>query len=252
MKRFKIEKNVIFSLFAVVFLWLFWLVAYVIVRNDYLLPSVGDTLAETWRLLGEGRFWRAFGGTLLRTLAAFALSFVLGAGFAVLARLFSGVRAFFAPVVSVLRSLPTVAIILILLLWSSPAVAPVLVSMLVLLPAVYAAVLAALDEVHGEYGELIRAFRVGKGRAVFKLYLPLAAPPVLAQAGGIFSLGLKITVSGEVLASTYRSLGGLMQEAKMYVQMPALLALTLVTVLTGFLLEGLCRIAYRLLVRWRT
>ncbi len=237
---------------AVVFLWLFWLIAYFIVRNDYLLPSVGDTLVETWRLLGTGEFWRAFGGTLLRTLAAFGLSLVLGTGLGVIARLFSGVRAFFAPIISVLRSLPTVAIILILLLWTSPAVAPVIVSMLVLLPAVYAAVLAALDEVHGEYGELIRAFRVNKRRAVFQLYLPLAAPPVLGQAGGIFSLGLKITVSGEVLASTYRSLGGLMQEAKMYVQMPVLLALTLVTVLTGFLLEGLCRLAYRLLVRWRT
>ncbi|MDE7296278.1 MAG: ABC transporter permease subunit [Clostridia bacterium] len=251
MKRFKIEKNFIFSLLAVVFLWLFWLIAYFIVRNDYLLPSVGDTLAETWRLLGTGEFWRAFGGTLLRTLAAFALSLVLGTGLSIIARLFTGVRAFFTPVISVLRSLPTVAIILILLLWTSPAVAPVIVSMLVLLPAVYAAVLAALDEVHGEYGELIRAFRVSNRRAVIKLYLPLAAPPVLGQAGGIFSLGLKITVSGEVLASTYRSLGGLMQEAKMYVQMPALLALTLVTVLTGFLLEGLCRLAYRLLVRWR-
>lgn len=251
MKRFKIQKNFLFSLLAVVFLWLFWLIAYFIVRNDYLLPSVWDTLRETGRLLGTGEFWRAFGGTLLRTLAAFAVSLVLGTGLAVTARLFAGVRAFFAPLISVLRSLPTVAIILVILLWTSPAVAPVIVSVLVLMPAVYAAVLSALDEVHGEYGELIRAFRVSKGRSVIKLYLPLAAPPVLGQAGGIFSLGLKITVSGEVLASTYRSLGGMMQEAKMYVQMPALLALTLVTVLTGFLLEGLCRLAYRLIVRWR-
>lgn len=251
MKRFKIQKNFIFSLFSVVFLWLFWLIAYFIVRNDYLLPSVWDTLRETGRLMGTGEFWRAFGGTLLRTLVAFALSLVSGTGLAVTARLFTGVRAFFAPVVSVLRSLPTVAVILVILLWTSPAVAPVIVSMLVLLPAVYSAALSALDEVQEEYGELIRAFRVGKARSAVKLYLPLAAPPVLGQAGGIFSLGLKITVSGEVLASTYRSLGGMMQEAKMYVQMPALLALTLVTVLTGFLLEGLCRLACRLLVRWR-
>lgn len=251
MKRFKIQKNFIFSLFSVVFLWLFWLIAYFIVRNDYLLPSVWDTLRETGRLMGTGEFWRAFGGTLLRTLVAFSLSLVSGTGLAVTARLFTGVRAFFAPIVSVLRSLPTVAVILVILLWTSPAVAPVIVSMLVLLPAVYSAALSALDEVQEEYGELIRAFRVGKARSAVKLYLPLAAPPVLGQAGGIFSLGLKITVSGEVLASTYRSLGGMMQEAKMYVQMPALLALTLVTVLTGFLLEGLCRLACRLLVRWR-
>lgn len=251
MKRLKLDKNLIFSLLAVVFLWVFWLIAYFAVQNDYLLPSFWDTIAETGRMLARGEFWRAFGGTLLRTFCAFALSFLIGTALAVTARLFSGLRAFFAPIISVLRSLPTVAIILVLLLWTPPAVAPVIVGMLVLMPAVYSAVLTALDGVYAEYGDLVCAFHISKSRTVFKLYLPLSAPPVLGQAGGIFSLGLKIIVSGEVLASTYRSLGGLMQEAKMFVQMPQLLALTLVTVLTGFLLEGACRLAYRLLLRWK-
>lgn len=232
-------------------MWLFWLAAYLIVANDYVLPSIGDTFAALGKLLVSRGFWRAFGGTMLRTLAAFAVSLVCGTALAVLARLFAGVRAFFAPIVSFLRTVPTMAIILILLLWTSRAVAPVIVSVLVLFPAVYSAALAALDGVEEEFGELARAFRVGKTRQVCKLYLPLAAPPVLKQAGGILSMGLKITVSGEVLTSTDRSLGGLMQEAKLYV--PAeLLALTLVTVLVGFLLEGICLLAYKLIVRWKS
>ena len=81
--------------------------------------------------------------------------------------------------------------------------------------------------------------------------LPLAAPVLLRQAGGIFSLGLKVVISGEVLASTYRSLGGMMQEAKMYLEMPRLMALTLIVLLLGFVLEGACRLAYDLIVRWR-
>ena len=72
------------------------------------------------------------------------------------------------------------------------------------------------------------------------MYLPLAAPALLSQAGAILSMGLKITVSAEVLASTYRSLGYMMQNAKLAVEMPELLALTLLAVLLGFLLEGAC------------
>ena len=132
-----------------------------------------------------------------------------------------------------------------------PAVAPVIVSALVLSPAAYAAALAALDEVGEEYGELTRAFRVSAGRKIVKMYLPLAAPPLLKQAGSIFSLGLKVVISGEVMASTYRSLGGMMQEAQTFLSMPRLMALTLITVLLGFALEGLCRLMYRLIVRWR-
>lgn len=251
MKRLHLSKNGIFSLVSVAFLWLLWLIAYFIVRNDFLLPSVGDTFVAMGRLLGGGAFWRSLGGTLLRTLCAFAFSVLGGVALAVPARLFACVRAFLAPVVSVLRTAPTMAIILILLLWTSPAVAPVVVSLLVLLPAVYAAALAALDDVAGEYGELARTFRVSRKKQIFQMYLPLVAPNLLKQAGGIFSMGLKITISGEVLASTYRSLGGMMQEAKMFVQMPELLALTLISLLIGFMLEGACALAYRLIVRWQ-
>lgn len=249
--RWKPDKNFLFSLLAVAFLWLLWIVAYFAVGNGYVLPSVGDTFRAMGGILASGRFWTAFGGTLLRTFLAFVISLVCAVGFAVLARLFAGLRAFLAPVVSVLRTVPTMAVILVLLLWTTPLVAPVLVGMLVLFPACYAAALAALDGVHDEYDDLVRAFRVSRKRQVLKLYLPLAAPPVLKQAGSIFSMGLKIVVSGEVLSSTYRSLGGLMQEAKMYVQMPELLSLTLLTVLLGFALEGLCLLVYRLTVRWK-
>ena len=249
-------KNLLFSLLAVLCLWLVWIIAYFAVGNDYILPSFLETFEEAGKCLFGGdetcaEFWRAFGGTLLRTFLAFLFSLILGVGCSVLARLFRGVRAFLAPLISILRTVPTMAIILILLLWTSPAVAPVIVSLLVLFPAVYSASLAALDETEEEYGELVRAFRVSAKRRVFGLYLPLSAPPVLKQSGAIFSMGLKVTVSGEVLSGTYRSLGGLMQEAKIYLMMPRLLALTLVTVLVGFAIEGLCCLAYKLIVRWR-
>ena len=177
---------------------------------------------------------------------------LLGIGLALLARLFDGIRFFLAPIVSVLRTLPTMAIILILLIWTTPSVAPVIVSALVLFPAAYAAALASMDEVHESYGALSRAYGITRTKQAFRMYLPLSAPSILKQAGAILSMGLKITVSGEVLSSTAKSLGGMMQEAKLFVEMPRLLALTIVAVLLGFVLEGLCALLAKYCVRWRT
>ena len=246
------KKNALFSLIALAFLWAVWIIAYFIVRNDYLLPSFWDTFSAMGQLFQSAAFWRAFSSTLLRTLWAFLASLVLGAGLALIANLRAWVRAFLSPIISVLRTVPTMAIILVLLLWTNAAVAPIIVAAVVLLPAFYAATLASLDEVTARYGELARSFKVSSARRAFKMYLPLAAPTVLAQAGSIFSMGLKVTISGEVLAQTFRSLGGLMQEAQIYVQMPRLLALSILAVVLGFVLEGACFLAYKLLVRWRT
>ena len=245
------KKNALFSGLAILALWLAWLIAYSGVKNNYVLPSFWEACREMGRLLASASFWRAFANTFLRTLWAFLVSLGLGVVMAIAAHLVRPVRAFFAPIVSVVRTVPTMAVILMLLLWTTPAVVPVVVSALVLFPAVYAAALAALDEVGEEYGELVCAFRVPLGRRIGEMYLPLAAPVLLKQAGGIFSLGLKVVISGEVLASTYRSLGGMMQEAKMYLEMPTLMALTLLVLLLGFALEGICLAAYKLIVRWR-
>ena len=245
--------NFVFSALAIVVLWVAWIVAYYTVRNDYVVPSFQETFLEVGRLLGEGAFWRAFGGTVLRTLWAFLVSLVLGVGLALLSCFVRPVRAFLAPVVSVLRTVPTMALVLILLLLTrSPAVTPVIISALVLLPAFYAAVLTSMDEVKGEYGELARTFKISKGRQALKIYLPLAAPPVLGQTGATFSLGLKITVSGEVLSLTAKSIGSMMQWAQAtLMSMPRLLALTLLVVLVGFAFEGLFALCYKLVVRWR-
>ncbi len=246
------KKNFAISAFAILFLWLIWIVAYFAVGNDYLLPSFWETFASMGRLLGGKAFWVAFGASLLRTLLAFAVSFLFGVTFAVIARCFSPVRAFFAPIVSFLRTVPTLAVVLLLLAWLiAPSVAPVLVGMLVLFPAVYAAALASFDEVAQSYGRLATVYNVSVRRRVFQMYLPLCAPALLSQSGAILSLGLKIVVSGEVLANTYRSLGGMMQDAKMFTDIPTLLALTLVCVLAGFALEGICYGAHKLIVRWR-
>lgn len=245
------KKNAIFSVLALLFLWLVWIIACFCVRNEYLLPSFTDTMNSLGRLLVDAAFWRAFSFTLLRTLFAFALSLLLGAGLAFLSNLHPWVRAFFAPVVSVLRTVPTMAVILILLLWTSPTVAPVIVALLVLMPVFYAATLSGIDEVKERYGQVAGAFKVKRSRQLFKMYLPLAAPAVLAQAGSVFSMGLKIVISGEVLSSTFRSLGGMMQQAQIEVDIPRLLALTIVSVVLGFLLEGICAIVCRFTARWR-
>ncbi len=245
------KKNLLFSVLSLIFLWVVWIIAYFIVGNDYVLPSFTDTFVSVGEFFISGTFWTAFGKTFLRTFLAFLFSVCFGIGLALLSFLWKWTRAFLAPVISVLRTVPTMAVILLLLLWTSPSVAPVIVSSLVLFPAVYAAAIASLDEVDAEYGELVRAFRVKGKRKIMQLYLPLTAPPLMKQFGAIFSMGLKITVSGEVLASTYQSIGGMMQSAKMFVQLPELIALTILTVLLGFFIEGICMIAYRFSARWR-
>lgn len=251
MKR-KVWKNLWQTAAAIAFGIVVWTVAYVCVGNDLIVPSFSDTFSEVFRLLGEGVFWRSFFHTLWRVLLAFVLSFVSAGGFAVLAYLVPSFRRFFAPIVSVLRSLPVLAVLLILLIWAGAGVAPVLVAFLSLFPMLYTGLYAALAGVDGDLIEMSRVFRVPLKRRILSLYLPSVAPYALREAGSALAFALKLVVSAEVLARTATSLGNLMQDAQIYAEMPALFALVFVACGVGFVLECLGEFAAKSVERsWK-
>ena len=233
-------KNIWQALAAVIFLICVWFVAYLAVGNELLVPSFSDSVKESGMLLVSGGFWRAFGNSLLRSIWAFLLSFVAAVIFAVIAYLYPSFGAFFAPIASALRSLPILAVLLILLSFLGAGEAPVAVAFLSLFPILYAGVLAGLSSVDKRLIAASRVEGTGLFRRVTAIYLPLSAPYVLKEAGGALSFSVKLVVSAEILANTKASLGYMMLEAKTYVgKIPQLFALVLFAFLAGLVLEML-------------
>ena len=233
-----ILKNLIQTGVAILFLLAVWWLAYHSVGNDLLIPSLSKSLKEVGGLLVKAAFWRALGGTLLRALIAFVISFLLAIIFAVVAYLLPWFERFFAPVVSVLRSMPILAVLLILLAFLDAGKAPIAVAFLSLFPMLYAGVLAALSSVDRRFIEISRVEGAGLFRRVTAIYLPLSAPYILKEAGAALSFSVKLIVSAEILANTAKSLGGMMQDARLY-ELPQLFALVAVAFLAGLLMETL-------------
>ncbi len=234
----KVWKTCIQAVAAAVFLLAVWGVAYWIVGNELLVPSFSACLNEMGELFVSAAFWVTVGNTLLRTLAAFFLSFLFAVFFAFIAYMVASFRRVFGWIVSAVRSLPTLAVLLILLLWWGAGFAPIAVAFLSLFPMLYTTVLTALLGVDGELIEMSKAYGVPLKKQVVKLYLPSVAPYVAREGSGALSFALKLVVSAEVLADTVKSLGGMMQDAKAYLDVPLLFALVTVTLVLGLLLES--------------
>lgn len=234
-----ILKNCIQTLLSLVFLLVCYFAAYAIAGNELLVPAFADVCKQMGKLLLSGGFWAALGNTLLRTLLALGISFVLALIFALISYLLPPFNSFFTPVVSALRSLPTLAVLLILLVWWGAGDAPVAVAFLSLFPMLYTAVLAALSSVDKQLIDVGRVCGVTVKNSVFRVYLPLTAPYVTREGTAAFSFALKLVVSAEVVANTARSLGGMMQEAQGYLDLPKLFALVIVTFFVALCLETL-------------
>ena len=232
-------------------MWLVWIIAYYAVGNDYIVPSFQDTFVSLFKCFAEGNFWLSFLTTLLRTAIAFIISFALAAVCAAISRVSSVFKWLIEPIITVLRTLPTLAVLLLILIWTNANAAPVIVTVLMLFPAIYVQFTAAISAVDDGLLQMAEVYNISKKDRLLKIYLPMVSPEIFSQVGANISLGLKVTVSAEVMANTYTSLGGLMQNARSFLEMPRLAALTLITVVIGLIVEIAFAQLNRINAKWR-
>lgn len=247
------KKNIwsfILGLFSLLIMWLVWFIAQKAVKNEYLIPSFSQTITAFFNLLKEGFFWQSLSKTLLKVVLSFVISFVLGLILAGLCKLFSWSKPFFKPILVVIRTLPTMAILVLILIYTSRTTAPIIVASLVLFPMIFAQFLTAFDTIDSDVINTTKVFNISKKEKMTKIYLPMIAPSILSHMGSNLSFAIKLVISAEVMAYAYTSIGGMMESAYALIDIPRLMALTLVAILLGLIIEFVFAIINKYAFKW--
>lgn len=230
---------------------LIWFVAAKATDMEIILPSPSRAFEEFFVLLGTKEFYVALGGTLGRALISFALAFLCAAILAVIGYLLPPVSKILAPVVTILRSVPTMSIILLSLIWLNSSESPVLITFLIVFPLLYSSLERSLKNIDGYVLSMSKVFGVPLMTRIFRMYIPAVLPDTVAAARSNISLGLKVMIASEVLAQTVRSMGVAMQISRVYLDTAALMGWTIAAVILSYLLEGAVLCMGRLIVRWK-
>lgn len=229
--------NYALPLITVAVIVILWAAAARAVDSEYILPTVGETFSALKELFLSADFYRAFLGTLIRSVIAFGISYALAFLTAFLSYKSERAKRALKPLIIVIRALPTIAVVLLLVVWTDSRVAPVIVTFLVVFPTLYTNLYAALSGIDNELNEMCKVFGVSNGKRLKKVVFPQIAPEFIAAAGAGLTLNLKLMVAAEVLSQTARSMGYLLNISKVYFEISTMLALVLVAVATGLIIE---------------
>lgn len=240
----------VFALLSVAVMFAAWALSWHVNGNEIIVPSPGSTLSQFFKLFGEGAFWKALGMTLVRTLLAVLISFLLAALCTVLGLVYAPFKAFFAPVIAVCRTVPTVAVTLVIML-TFKAFTPVVVTVLVVFPMFYSQISAAVDGIDGGLLDMAKVYNVKKSAVLTKIVIPQIAPAIIMQLGTVNSFGLKLTISAEILSYVSSGIGDMIKSANFATEIARLSALTLASVAVGLLIEGAFFIVTKVSFRWR-
>lgn len=250
-KRKKVSRivSIISPIIAFAAIICVWAIAAAIIDSSFVLPTVSETITALSRLLTKSFFWRALAFTLLRALYGYVIAFVLAVALAIAALSSKTFAAILSPIVSVMRSLPTMAAALLLSVWTGTQFAPVCLSVIVIMPIIYSALISAKEAISPSLNALADLDGLTKLSRVKNVYLPTAAPIMAETLATAASFNIKLIIAAEIMSQTAESLGTLMRNNQMYLDIAALIALTVAAVIISVAVEALLKLCLKRLCK---
>jgi len=239
------------SLASVIFMLAIWKILAMHFDSDFILPPPEKTLMTILSLFGNPRFLTIVGATVLRGLAGFVISVILGVSLGVIAGINPHFNAFLRPVLIPLRSIPVIALILLALIWFSPGSTPVFIAILTMFPFICTNVIDGIKSVDTELVDMARFYRIGRRRIIMEVYLPAIMPFIISGASSAMGIGWRAIITGEVLSQPKYGIGTLMQSAQTFLNVDAVIAWTFVAVIISYGFEKVIRWSEQKLIGWK-
>jgi len=242
------------KLAAVVLVWIIWELVHLTGWKKFVLPGPGVTLSNLWDQLQTGLLWHAIGDTLERVVIGYALSLVIGTVVGLLVARVKPLRAAVGSVITGLQTMPSAAWIpFAIILFGLNTSAILFVIVMASAPSIANGLIAGVDYTPPL---LLKAGKVMGLRGLsltWHLILPAALPTFVAgmKQSWAFAWHALLTAELLVLVAGEPSIGVLFSADQDQIDMPSTIAVMIVILILGVLVDGLFRVADRAIrKRW--
>lgn len=249
------NKYLIISALFVLALFIIWELVVVIFKVDYIiLPRFSLVAKEFVFLLGKGDFYSRLLGTFVRVIMALGLAIIIGVILGIFA-VNRYIRACLRPIIATIKSVPVMAITLIILLQFDRQKAPLIIGFLMAFPIMYNSTIFGIDSIDKSLIEISKVYSTRLKDKVFKIWTPLMMPSVFSGIETSGGMCVKAVISAEILCNTLYSLGQAMHNANANFfeekDMAILFAYCLVAILLSLMLEFVIKLIAKPILKWK-
>lgn len=236
---------------VIILFWIgIWFLAARAVDNKILLATPLETARRLFALLGEGQFYQAAGGSLLRIGTGLLAGFLVGALLAGGSLRFSFLEELLAPVISLTKTVPVASFVILLLIWWGSSFLVVAICFLVVFPGIYLSTLEGLKSMDSQLLEMAKVFRLPFWNRFFYIYCPGLRPFLYGSLKASLGMCWKAGVAAEVIGVPDASIGEGLYLSKVYLDTAGVFAWTAAVVLLSILMEKLVLRLIGLFFRW--
>lgn len=226
---------------AVIFICIIWeIIAHIVSKPD-IFPSIFYLLQNTFSLFTQKDFYLALLSTLVRGLTGFSISLFSAFLLAILANKYSFWQAFLQPFLVIIRSVPVISFVLLAILWLNSEQLAVFIALVTMFPILFQNIETAFSQINNKWIEMAKVYGKSARERFFTIYLPASKQQIYAGISTAMGFGWRAIIIGEALAQPLRGIGTGMKQAQSYINVPMLMAWTIVAIIVSYLFDILIK-----------
>ncbi|MEI0476268.1 ABC transporter permease [Brachyspira pulli] len=236
------NKNIIYFILGIIIFILLWFFISLKINSEIVFPNILTIIKKLIEIILEKSFYKDLFLSLIRVFITFILSFLLAIIFGILSGIFSSIRYILMPIINFIRTIPTIPLILVAIIWFDNNTVPIFVSMLVIFPIMYDAVVNGIINVDKNLIEMSLSYNVSLKTQIISLYIPSIKPYILTAVSQSMGITWKSILAAEILALPSLGIGSKLYESHLYLDTVSLFAYCLIAVIFNGIFEIIIRL----------
>ncbi|MGL5328993.1 MAG: ABC transporter permease [Peptostreptococcaceae bacterium] len=245
-KRDKLE--VALSCAILLFLWE---IIALKINNDIYLPTIEQVLKSLKDIIVSPKFYLDVISSIGRCFFSFLIATAVSLLLAMISYISRTTRNFLKPITNISKTIPTMIVIVLALIWFDKDKAPFIVGFIMVFPILYESILDSILSIDKGILEMVKLYKIKLREQILKIYLPSIKFRLISILGSTFSLALKVVIAGEVYGQPKYGIGAQIQLEKVNFNTTGIFAWIVIVVIISFALEKFQKLFQRGTFIWK-
>lgn len=222
MKKSSLKNNKLIII-SIIIIISSWELISMLVENQIIMPVIKNIAIEFKLIVIHGDFIVVIYNSVIRCLISFCIFIILAIIFGVISYFNKIIYNFIYPILMVIKSIPTMAFIVLVLVWVSKDIAHILIGIMISFPIFYEVTVNTLVNTDDNLIDMCNVYKVKKIDIFKQIYLPSIIISLSNILGSTVSLIFKVVIAGEVYAQPKYGIGSAIQLEKMQLNTSAII-----------------------------
>ena len=236
------NKKLIYLILGVIIFISLWYFTALKINSEIVFPNIPNILKKFAEIISEKSFYKDLLSSLFRVLITFVLSFLSALIIGISAGIFMPIRYTLIPIINFIRTIPTIPLILVAIIWFDNNTVPIFVSMLVIFPIMYDSIINGIINVDKKLIEMSASYNVSLKTQIINLYIPYIKPYIFTGISQSMGITWKSILAAEILALPALGIGTKLYESHLYLDSVSLFAYCLIAIIFNGIFEIIIRI----------